>query len=161
MGLISFVVLALLLLGESVSSDDDDDEEFTVTDGTITLCPKHGDSSLSRWLSQRSDVSVSLWLLSYTELERNVWCSEDQYAECRGTPDPAPQHARASGDYENLPPGAPEQQSTVQRSSVIITTLWRHLVAVVKLHEAVYVYRGYTNRQQLWPKKVLHHHLIE
>ncbi|MGH0188360.1 UNVERIFIED_CONTAM: hypothetical protein FKN15_029022 [Acipenser sinensis] len=85
MGLISFGVLALLLLGESVSSDDDDDEEkFTITDGTITLCPNKRYSSLSRWLSQRSDVSVSLWLLSYTELERNVWCSEDQYAECRG-----------------------------------------------------------------------------
>ncbi|XP_058877435.1 uncharacterized protein LOC117434061 isoform X1 [Acipenser ruthenus] len=84
MGLMSFGVLALLLLGESVSSDDDDDEEFTVTDGTFTQCPNKKISSLSHWLSQRSDVRVSLWLLNYTELERNVWCSEDQYAECRG-----------------------------------------------------------------------------
>ncbi|KAK1151850.1 hypothetical protein AOXY_G32205 [Acipenser oxyrinchus oxyrinchus] len=83
MGLISFGFLVLLLLGDSVSSDDDE-EEFTVTDWTITLCPNKKISSLSRWLSQRSDVRVSLWLLSYTELERNVWCSEDPYAECSG-----------------------------------------------------------------------------
>ncbi|KAK1155126.1 hypothetical protein AOXY_G27503 [Acipenser oxyrinchus oxyrinchus] len=82
MGLISFGFLVLLLLGDSVSSDDDE-EEFTVTDWTITLCPNKKISSLSRWLSQRSDVRVSLWLLSYTGLE-NVWCSEDPYAECSG-----------------------------------------------------------------------------
>ncbi|MGH0176681.1 UNVERIFIED_CONTAM: hypothetical protein FKN15_073288 [Acipenser sinensis] len=125
MGLISFVVLALLLLGESVSSDDDDDEEFTVTDGTFTQCPKHGDSSLSRWLSQRSDVSVSLWLLSYTELERNVWCSEDQYAECRGAAshsNPAPEGSSLSLTCEDWGLSEVQKWEWTRNSAVISGT---------------------------------------
>ncbi|XP_058866981.1 uncharacterized protein LOC117434101 isoform X2 [Acipenser ruthenus] len=80
----SFWVVLLLVAGESVSRDDE--EKFTVTDGTIKLCPNKEISSLSHWLSQRSDVRVSLWLLNYTGLERNVWCKEDRDAECRGVP---------------------------------------------------------------------------
>ncbi|XP_058866983.1 uncharacterized protein LOC117964912 [Acipenser ruthenus] len=79
----SFWVVLLLVAGESVSSDDDE-EKFTVTDGTFTQCPNKKIKNLSRWLSQRSDVNVSLWLLNYTELERNVWCKEKKDAECRG-----------------------------------------------------------------------------
>ncbi|MGH0185181.1 UNVERIFIED_CONTAM: hypothetical protein FKN15_016999 [Acipenser sinensis] len=79
-----FWIVLLLVAGESVSSDDED-EEFTVTDRTITLCPNKKIGSLPRCLSQRSDVRVSLWLLSYTGLERNVWCEDDK-DECRGVP---------------------------------------------------------------------------
>ncbi|KAK1151837.1 hypothetical protein AOXY_G32190 [Acipenser oxyrinchus oxyrinchus] len=81
----SFWVVLLLVAGESVSSDDDE-EKFTVKDGIFTQCPNKKISSLSRWLSQRSEVNVSLWLLNYTELERNVWCEDDKDAECRGVP---------------------------------------------------------------------------
>ncbi|XP_041091204.1 uncharacterized protein LOC121304245 [Polyodon spathula] len=78
----SFWVALLLVAGESASGGDDE-EKFTVAGGTFTLCPNQRASSLSRWLSERSNVSVSLWLLGYTGLERNVWCEKDSDAECR------------------------------------------------------------------------------